>query len=58
MPFQAYLLQRPLRFARSLLVSTDVTVTEACHAAGFGNVSHFGRAYRSRYGHAPSAART
>ena len=57
-PFQAYLLQRRLRFARSLLVSTDVTVTEACHAAGFGNVSHFGRAYRSRYGHAPSAART
>jgi AraC-like DNA-binding protein len=55
--FQAYLQQRRLRFARSLLAATDLGVTEACHAAGFNSVSHFGRAYRRRYGQAPSAYR-
>jgi AraC-like DNA-binding protein/mannose-6-phosphate isomerase-like protein (cupin superfamily) len=56
-PFQAYLQQRRLRFARSLLASTDLGVTEVCHAAGFNNASYFGRAYRRRYGEAPSAHR-
>lgn len=55
--FQAYLQQRRLRFARSLLASTDLGITEVCHAAGFNSLSHFGRAYRKRYGHAPSAFR-
>jgi len=55
--FQAYLQQRRLRFARSLLAATGIGVTEACHAAGFNSVSHFGRAYRRRYGQAPSAFR-
>jgi AraC-like DNA-binding protein/mannose-6-phosphate isomerase-like protein (cupin superfamily) len=55
--FQAYLQQRRLRFARSLLAATGIGVTEACHAAGFNSVSHFGRAYRRRYGQAPSASR-
>lgn len=56
-PFQAYLQSRRLRFARSLLASTRLGVTEICHAAGFNNPSHFGRAYRRRYGEMPSAAR-
>jgi AraC-like DNA-binding protein len=56
--FQAYLQQRRLRFARSLLASTSLDVTAICHAAGFNNVSHFGRAYRRRYGECPSAVRT
>ena len=32
-------------------------MTEVCHASGFGNLSHFGRAFRSRYGVAPTALR-
>jgi AraC-like DNA-binding protein/mannose-6-phosphate isomerase-like protein (cupin superfamily) len=56
--FQLYLQERRLRFARSLLASTGLTVTEVCHAAGFNSLSHFGRAYRRRYGDAPSARRT
>jgi AraC-like DNA-binding protein/mannose-6-phosphate isomerase-like protein (cupin superfamily) len=56
-PFQAYLQQRRLRFARSLLASTELGVTEVCRAAGFNNLSYFGRAYRRRYGEAPSAHR-
>jgi AraC-like DNA-binding protein len=54
-PFQTYLQHRRLRFARSLLLSTSLGVTEVCHAAGFNNPSHFGRAYRRMYGEAPSA---
>jgi AraC-like DNA-binding protein len=56
-PFQAYLQQRRLRFARSLLNSTDLAVTQVCHAAGFNDPSYFGRAYRRRYGEPPSAGR-
>ncbi|WP_193607845.1 helix-turn-helix domain-containing protein [Nocardioides lijunqiniae] len=52
--FQSYLQERRLRFARSLLVATALSVTEVCHAAGFNSLSHFGRAYRRRYGVAPS----
>jgi AraC-like DNA-binding protein len=55
--FQGYLQQRRLRFARSLLASTDLGVTDICHAAGFNNPSHFGRAYRRHYGQSPSAGR-
>jgi AraC-like DNA-binding protein len=55
--FQAYLQNRRLRFARSLLASTDLAVTEVCHAAGFNSPSHFGRAYRRRFGEAPSTGR-
>jgi AraC-like DNA-binding protein/mannose-6-phosphate isomerase-like protein (cupin superfamily) len=53
-PFQLYLQERRLRFASSLLTSTSLSVTEVCHAAGFNSLSHFGRAYRRRYGTAPS----
>ncbi|ETK32863.1 helix-turn-helix transcriptional regulator [Microbispora sp. ATCC PTA-5024] len=52
--FQVYLQERRLRFARSLLASTSLSVTEVCHAAGFNTLSHFRRAYRRRYGSAPS----
>jgi AraC-like DNA-binding protein len=57
-PFQAYLQQRRLGFARSLLASTGLGVTEVCHAAGFNSLSHFGRAYRARYGESPSDFRS
>jgi AraC-like DNA-binding protein/mannose-6-phosphate isomerase-like protein (cupin superfamily) len=52
--FQLYLQECRLRFARSLLASTPLSVTEVCHAAGFNSLSHFGRAFRRRYGVAPS----
>ena len=55
--FQAYLKDRRLRFARSLLGSTALGVTEVCHAAGFNSLSYFGRAYRERFGEPPSRPR-
>jgi AraC-like DNA-binding protein len=56
-PFQAYLKNRRLQFARALLDATALSVTDVCHAAGFNDLSYFGRAYRSRYGVAPSVGR-
>ncbi|HEY8457355.1 MAG TPA: AraC family transcriptional regulator [Actinopolymorphaceae bacterium] len=53
--FQSYVQQRRLRFAHSLLRATDLGVSEVCRAAGFNSLSHFGRAYRRRYGCPPSA---
>lgn len=55
--FQTYLQRRRLRFARALLCATNLGITEICHAAGFNNPSHFGRAYRRQYGHSPSVDR-
>jgi AraC-like DNA-binding protein len=53
--FQSYLRRRRLQFARALLDSTDVGVTEVCRAAGFNDPSYFGRAFREQYGEPPSA---
>ena len=55
--FQAYLKNRRLQFARSLLGSTSLSVTEVSHAAGFNSVSYFGRVYRERFREAPSERR-
>jgi AraC-like DNA-binding protein len=55
--FQRYLQQRRLWFARSLLASTSLGITEICHAAGFNSLSHFGRAYRNWYGESPTDSR-
>jgi AraC-like DNA-binding protein/mannose-6-phosphate isomerase-like protein (cupin superfamily) len=55
--FQSYLKRRRLQFARALLESTELGVTEVGHAAGFSDPSYFARAYRSHYGRSPSESR-
>jgi AraC-like DNA-binding protein/mannose-6-phosphate isomerase-like protein (cupin superfamily) len=55
--FQSYLKRRRLQFARALLESTELGVTEVGHAAGFSDPSYFARAYRSHYGRSPSGSR-
>jgi AraC-like DNA-binding protein len=55
--FQAFLKGRRLQFARALLSATDLSVTDVCHAAGFNNLSYFGRAYRAQFGEPPSLGR-
>ncbi|EFL52424.1 transcriptional regulator, AraC family [Solidesulfovibrio fructosivorans JJ]] len=44
--FREYRLER----ARELLVSGDVTVSEAAYQIGYQSLSHFSRAFRERYG--------
>ena len=47
--FQKYLQTLRLRFAASLLLASDLPVTEICFASGFGDMAHFGRAFRDHY---------
>lgn len=56
-PFQRYRQELRLQFARSLLAASELPVTEVCYAAGFNTLSHFERAFRARWGFAPSALR-
>lgn len=55
--FQHYLQERRLAFARSLLASTTLPVAEVGRAAGFNDLSYFGRAYRRRFGVSPTGSR-
>ena len=46
-----------LRRAAGLLASGDLSVAEAAFAAGFANLSHFHRQFKSAYGLTPAAFR-
>jgi AraC-like DNA-binding protein len=56
--FQKYLQTLRLHFAASLLLASDLPVTEICFASGFGNLAHFERAFHAKYSASPSAYRT
>jgi AraC-like DNA-binding protein len=53
MPFQNYLQGLRLRFAGSLMVASDLPVTEVCLASGFHSLSHFERAFKRKFGATP-----
>jgi AraC-like DNA-binding protein len=53
MPPHQYLVHRRLHRARDLLRS-GMSVTDACYAAGFNNLSHFIRTFRAYFGMLPS----
>jgi AraC-like DNA-binding protein len=53
-PPHRYLVQLRLARARTLLES-GMSVTDACYAAGFNNLSHFIRTFRRHFRHVPSA---
>jgi AraC-like DNA-binding protein len=52
-PPHRYLMRARLKRARALLES-GTSVTAACYAAGFNNLSHFIRTFRAHFGTAPS----
>ncbi|WP_157683671.1 AraC family transcriptional regulator [Microlunatus soli] len=55
--FQTYLQHRRLRFARSLMRSSELSVAGAARAVGLNDPSHFARAYRQFFGTSPSVDR-
>ncbi|GLX71007.1 hypothetical protein MU1_53550 [Paenibacillus glycanilyticus] len=57
LPYQIYLQQLRLQFAKSLLASTELTITEVCFAAGFNTVPHFERVFKQTYRQTPSGYR-
>lgn len=52
----SYITSRRLAYGRSLIFA-GVSITEACYACGYKEYSTFLRAYRKKYGEAPSESR-
>ncbi|MGW8885917.1 helix-turn-helix domain-containing protein [Streptomyces sp. NPDC055749] len=57
MTLSGHLHQVRLRAARALLATTDLAVGEVRRASGFGDASHFARAFRAAVGCSPTAYR-
>ncbi len=55
--FKAYLLTKRLNFARSLLRSTSLSITEVATQSGFTNLAYFSKSFRNVYGVSPSCFR-
>ncbi|SEM64378.1 AraC family transcriptional regulator [Paenibacillus sp. OV219] len=47
--FQSYLQEVRLQFARSLIKTTQLPITEICFASGFNTLPHFERAFKKRF---------
>ena len=56
-PPHQYLIRHRLARARQLL-EEGMSVTDACYATGFNNLSHFVRSFRRAFGVAPSSVKT
>ncbi len=52
-----YLMSRRMERAKALLRSTDMSVTEVCHAVGFTSLGSFSTQFRRFVGDSPSAYR-
>lgn len=57
-PFQRYLQDLRLRFARSLLSASELPITEIAYACGFSSLSHFERSFRLSTGVSPRTYRS
>jgi len=55
--YNKYLNDLKLGFARQLLLSSDLLVTEICYASGFSSLSHFLRLFKSTFGTSPQNLR-
>ena len=51
--FQTYVQELRMQFAKSLLRTTRLPVTEICFASGFNTLPHFERAFKKRFGASP-----
>lgn len=51
--YKEYLRQTKLRYARKLILSTDVSMTEICERCGYVTQSHFNREFKACYGLSP-----
>jgi len=51
--FHAYLTELRLAYAKNLLDSQQITVTEICYESGFGCIRSFHRAFKKKYGYSP-----
>lgn len=55
--FKEYLLQLRLEYAMKQLLLTQSSITDICLESGFNSPSYFSKAFKARFGKAPSAYR-
>lgn len=55
--YKEYLRQTKLRYARKLILSTDISMTEICERCGYFTQSHFNREFKACYGLSPRELR-
>ena len=55
--YKEYLRRTKLRYARKLILSTDISMTEISEMCGYGTQSHFNREFKERYGTSPRELR-
>ncbi|WP_422660643.1 helix-turn-helix domain-containing protein [Paenibacillus sp. EC2-1] len=55
--FQSYVLNQRLLFAKALLQTTKLPVTEICYASGFNTIAHFERAFKKSFDLCPRDVR-
>lgn len=55
--FQSYVLNQRLLFAKALLQTTKLPVTEICYASGFNTMAHFERAFKKSFDLCPRDVR-
>ena len=53
--FSEYLCEKRLRYASILLSEHKYNVTDVCYRCGYGNLSHFLRSFKKKYGITPKA---
>ena len=51
--YKEYLRERKLDYARRLVLSTDMTMTEIAERSGYGSQAHFNREWKRRFGISP-----
>ena len=56
--FQEYLVQQRINKAATLLMQSDVSVTEIALSVGFSDLSHFTRTFQKHIGIGPSRFRS
>lgn len=49
-----WLMEKRLEFAKQLLESSKISISDACYDAGFETPAHFSRLFKKQYGFAPS----
>ena len=52
-----YILEMRCRYAKNLIMSTDIAVIDICFESGFSSYSQFARNFKSIYGVSPNACR-
>ncbi len=55
--YKEYLNHLKLEYAKKLILSTDISITEVCFSSGFNSLSNFLRIFKNTYGTSPAKMR-